>query len=553
MSQEPEPKVITYFRPGQLIFHVDGNLRDDPSRIEAMIRWANESKFAKTNGISLAPVTHGAIDFSPPVNTEQEELRTYDGLSYKSPPTKFRGPFSLIGVNVKSEKWPLPSNKKQDQEEALNELLELAIHLNENRANGLENPAAVSPNWLMSSSSQPGATGGPGGRPSPYSGSASTDKYNFDSEVLQKIRDENTSDSLGEENVVVAILDTVPKLKSGEDTDKALDRIHNEWAAKGHALIDSLLGSKRKLINVFFDDIVDQPIPGVWPDGHIQVEDHEYEMTDHGLFAAGIIHSLAPQAELYLFQVLNRFGVGDMLSIARALEQIHRDGTTFPKNRLVVNLSLTINIPIEVAHGRKDRMSDKIRDQILRVKANEVANDKETVQTIEWICNSLYAQGAKVIAAAGNNGQSNHRPQACYPAAFEDVLGVGALPIISKKPQPSQKKVKTASYSNRSDRPEWTGITTLGGEEGKEKGVLGIYVGDFPQDAKGNREMNDSGWAWWAGTSFATPIISGMTAAVRGVMPAESRVEEAVVKLLGAQEYQTEDFDEDVLWVKQRT
>lgn len=563
MSQEPDPKVITYFRPGQLIFHLNGNLHDNPEEeIKALIDWAGKSEFAQSQKITFSPlsVRDSVLNFDPKPNsvvTQQKEWQAHEGLSYKSPPAILPGRFSLVGLDIKSGKWPLPpSPSKQDQEDALDELLELSISLNKDRSKFLIDPdrdlslAAVSPNWLMSGGSQPGATGGPGGRPSPYNGSDNATK--FDLEFLQAIPDESLRGEL-DGNVVVAILDTAPELRDDENEETVLKRIHDEWATKkGHWLIDSLLGKNRKLKKVYYDANVDKPIPGVWPNGHIEIEDHEYEMRDHGLFVAGIIHSIAPQADLYLFQVLNSYGVGDFLSIARALKKIHDDYRMFPKHRLVVNLSLTINIPIEETHGKKDKKSHKIRDKILQLKADGTVDDKGAVQTIEWICDSLYTQGAKVIAAAGNNGESNHRPQACYPAAFERVLGVGALPI-GAKPANSQEKVKTAKYSNRSDRPDWSGIATLGGEEGDNSGVLGIYVEDFPKDANGNRKSNDSGWAWWAGTSFATPIISGMTAAVRSVMPTGKRVEEAVVELLRAQPYKTEIYDEDVLWVKQGT
>lgn len=560
MSQEPEPNVTTYFRPGQLIFHLNGNLHDNPEEeIKALIDWAKQNDFVQSQGITFSPlsVRDSVFSFDPKPNsvvTQQKEWQAHEGLSYKSPPAKLPGRFSLVGVNVESRKWPPSSPNKQDQDDALDELLELTIHLNKNRSKFLIDRdlslAAVSPNWLMSGGSQPGATGGPGGRPSPYNGSDNATK--FDLEFLQAIPHESLRGTL-DGNVVVAILDTAPELRTGENEETVLKRIHDEWATnKGHWLIDSLLGENRKLKKVYYDANVDKPILGVFPNGHIEIEDHEYEMRDHGLFVAGMIHSIAPQADLYLFQVLNSYGVGDLLSIARALRKIHDDNVKFPKHRLVVNLSLTINIPIEEAHGKKDKTSYKIQDKLLQIKADGTVDDKGTVQTIEWICDSLYTQGAKVIAAAGNNGESNHRPQACYPAAFERVLGVGALPIRAKPANP-QAKVKAAKYSNRSDRPELSGIATLGGEEGDNSGVLGIYVEDFPEGANGNRKANDSGWAWWAGTSFATPIISGMTAAVRSVMPTGMRVEDAVVELLKVQEYKTETYNEDVLWVKQGT
>jgi hypothetical protein len=56
-----------------------------------------------------------------------------------------------------------------------------------------------------------------------------------------------------------------------------------------------------------------------------------YRMTDHGLFVAGIIHTIAPQAELHLIEVLNPYGVGDLESITRAYIGCSR---TSPGSRL---------------------------------------------------------------------------------------------------------------------------------------------------------------------------------------------------------------------------
>jgi subtilase family serine protease len=70
----------------------------------------------------------------------------------------------------------------------------------------------------------------------------------------------------------------------------------------------------------------------------------------------------------------------------------------------------------------------------------------------------------------------------------------------------------------------------FGGEEGEGNGVLGVYVGNIP-DGTPNGTPNLTGWAWWAGTSFATPIISGLVAAwVIGNEVASTR--EAINKLL---------------------
>src|SRR6185503_1084154 len=91
-----------------------------------------------------------------------------------------------------------------------------------------------------------------------------------------------------------------------------------------------------------------------------------------------------------------------------------------------------------------------------------------------------------VIAAAGNDGAHNNsswlirkRPSTRYPAAFDGVWGVGALPKqVSRQ---SNGKYLAATYSNKADDkvpPE--GYVTLGGEPGVGRGVLGVYIGDFP-------------------------------------------------------------------------
>ena len=55
---------------------------------------------------------------------------------------------------------------------------------------------------------------------------------------------------------------------------------------------------------------------------------------------------------------------------------------------------------------------------------------------------------------------------------------------------------------------------TLGGESGVNNGIRGVFIHDFPNSATPTAPIkNNTGWAWWAGTSFAAPIISGILAA----------------------------------------
>lgn len=550
-----------YFQPGQLIFHAHGNLRDKPEMIQELISWANE--VASDVEIS-APDDIDIFDFSSGENhgpnkksslykrrnklresqSEQSDVSSDAKTRYKSPPTIFPPSFSLVFADVKSENWPeIPTYSKyeltDDEAEAradalkkiLPELLDLAILLDGRREEAPVQLEVVSPNWLMSGSpSDPGTTGGPGSRPSPVDNS-DMDNYHI-LPTLDQISDlsglfKGVSHQNSENGVVVAILDTSYSKDELED-------IHKTWVLdrpnKPHPIIKALFGEDGALRNtngqlrVYTDPTVVNYLPGLTIDGH------DYDMTDHGLFVAGIINSLAPKAELHLYQVLNQYGLGDLRSIARALQQVFND---FQENKLVVNLSLTMNMPLEEGHLKANDVLGVGRE-ILKRKASIERQSR----IFEWICDLVDTLDSRVIAAAGNESKSSdQRPGALYPAAFDRVLGVGAL-------EDDDGSVVPASYSNLADKPTNKGLTTFGGMPGEKKGILGVYVGPFPDGSP-----NENGLAWWSGTSFATPIISGITATVLSKMPG-AITEEAIIKLFEAQTKFTND-DEDVLTVAQ--
>jgi subtilisin family serine protease len=178
---------------------------------------------------------------------------------------------------------------------------------------------------------------------------------------------------------------------------------------------------------------------------------------------------------------------------------------------------------------------------------------ERSASVIMWICDLLYFLGSRVIAAAGNDWDPADagRPEARYPAAFGSVQGVGAL----KKEQPQaaiagNQHYEVASYSDISDKPGKVGVVTLGGEAGENRGVLGIYLGEFPEP---HPKKNTSHWAWWAGTSFATPILSGVIAAVLNKPNPPPTVEGAIVALYRARAIKEAgtDYQEDLLAVTQ--
>lgn len=552
-----------YFQPGQLIFHAHGNLRDKPEMTEGLFNWANKVASEMESSIKIS-VSDDIIDFNPRENlnlnrknslyerrnklresqTEQPDVSSGAKIRYKSPTTEFPPPFSLVFADVKSENWPEISNYSKREltvneaearaevlKKVLPELLDLANRLDSRRGEAPVTLEVVSPNWLMSGSrDDPGGTGGPGGRPSPVDHADINNYHIFPN--LDQISDlpgffKGVPRPNAGNDVVVAILDTS---YSKDELEDILGRWAPDDREDPHPIIKSLLGDNGALRNsdgllrVYTDPSLTNYLPGLTIDGH------DYNMTDHGLFVAGIINSLAPNAELHMYQVLNKYGLGDLRSIARALQQVFND---FQERKLVVNLSLTMNMPLDEGHLKTNDVLGLGR-KILERGTSIV----QQARTLEWICDLIYTLDSRVIAAAGNEGMSGkQRPGALYPAAFDRVLGVGALAS-------DDGSVIPASYSNLSDKPTNDGITTFGGMPGKKSGVLGVYVGPFPDGSP-----NENGWAWWSGTSFATPIISGITAAVLSQMPG-AITEEAILKVFEAQTKTTGD-DEDVLTVKQ--
>ena len=400
----------------------------------------------------------------------------------------------------------------------------------------------ISPDWAMSVASNGSGTGGPGGLPRPFKGKDNEAEYELN--IKEKLGDLYSEG----ENVDVAILDTAP-------CPHDLVLAPKEWP--DNKLIQGLLGPDGKL----------SLYPATYEDlrrmDNASLNRHDYEMSDHGLFAAGIVHSIVPKARIHLIEVLNQWGVGDFRSLAagleKALKQIYQPGS---KRRLVVNCSWMLDLPLVGDHCSLIDSTEPERD-FERAVLHFSLKEREQASVIWAICNSISLAGGQVVAAAGNDwGLSKERkvmqgilqtgqggqtqeprgnaPEARYPAGFVSAFGVGALPQDSKPN--GAKKHRASDYSNLGDKPEFKAIMTLGGEEGereigkpgeskkKNNGVLGLYLSEKyplevnPNPAKYKREFmmkpRDEGqkeknsWAWWAGTSFATPILTGTIAAM---------------------------------------
>ncbi len=259
-------------------------------------------------------------------------------------------------------------------------------------------------------------------------------------------------------------------------------------------------------------------------------EHYPIRMPDHGLFVAGIVRDVAPNAKIECIRVLNDLCVGYLDKLVGALWRIYdrmlsvnpdtgQVGDLYQKP-VVINLSLVI--PTDEEAQQKH--------------INPVAGGFNIIQAdLLLAITSLTQVGAVVVAPAGNEGDlremgpGGKRPMALYPAAFgnsiDNVIAVGAVTSTDM----------AASYSCY---PGSRGIATYGGEVPDvqpldppssnpvvtiKDALRGIYssveyppLSAVPADPPEQyyAAPNDHAWAYWIGTSFATPIVSAVAARI---------------------------------------
>ncbi len=359
--------------------------------------------------------------------------------------------------------------------------------------------AGGSPNWLTSA--LPFSCGSPAAWPRSVKGPVGAVRWEFGDAMRAQL---SSSTSGRGARVIVAVLDACPT--------KPDDR--------GNPVLRELLD----VVDIDLDPTVPPYADSVVPWLQEQMPDepiphHEFAMPDHGLFVAGIVHDIAPEAELHLIRVLNDDGVGDLYAledVLRSLPDRFLPSSGDGDARLVVNLSLGSAVPVP-RRRYFQRWLPRAHEASGGAWPADVALANELLEgahagllrTMQW----LYDRGVLVVAAAGNDGLRRHLngvpPPPRYPAYYEPVLAVAAADADGSP----------ASYSNRGDVvPFGNGVTTFGGSVSvpgarkppvsDENAILGVY--SSPTLPDGSR--NETGWVRWAGTSFSTPIISGLAA-----------------------------------------
>jgi hypothetical protein len=395
---------------------------------------------------------------------------------------------------------------------------------------------AATPNWLTIGAADHGC-GSPAGPPevvpSERAPAEAAPLFRFDNDSLESAAKQaaGVARGPGTADVVVAILDTSPRQAdvraAATPSDPRANWLMRDVSATVH--LDGALSLKPAYFD-FLSTIGPVAFLPNWQGPEVEaagppIDLGEFSMADHGLFVAGIVRHLAPFAEIHLLRVLGDDGVGDLFGIISTLSQLPRVLQTSDQRRLVVNLSLGTDIPIGERMLARWFPNSHVDAPTLRAHWANISRVLEPIdRALHEVMDSLDEQGVLVVAAVGNDffTQPTGRKEPRYPARYENVLGVTAM----------QRSGRYADYSNLGDEAvvlDDYGVAAYGGNAALTGGagsgppridttanpvdaLIGIFSGQsLPGLSQAPRE-NKTGWVYWAGTSFATPIATAVAA-----------------------------------------
>lgn len=367
-------------------------------------------------------------------------------------------------------------------------------------------PVFASPNYLIGEEVQSltnggGAVGGGGGggagSPSSFPPITANDFYNqwaFTDQGINLIPTPLAPQNSA--SVEIAIFDTAPFIKEQVLAEGGYQTIN--WAYPA------------------FDLTISFPVQVV------RVQPGQTDMADHGLFTTGLVHAVAPRANLHLIRVLNETGQGDVATLLHALATYQRNRWLANDHSLknsVINLSLGTRTRTTFYGRTPNHLLDLLAELYPQLSAeeqlllNSFINNHIAIPALNKAMIELETLGAVVVAAAGNDSAEHLPPLPMQsPAGFDNVIGVAA----------SNDQRNRSCFSNLGD------VAAPGGDAMKGRRCIPQQIAHYctvittmPQNCRNlfimslvSKDLFPNGYAYWIGTSFAAPMVSGLAGLV---------------------------------------
>lgn len=215
----------------------------------------------------------------------------------------------------------------------------------------------------------------------------------------------------------------------------------------------------------------------------------------HGTFVSGLVHQLCPAAKILSLRVL------------------HSDGFS-TEGSIIIALSWLLD---RVKSGKPEKMIDVVS---LSLGFYPETADPAQVQQVRTILEELTDLGVLVVAAAGNDATT--RPFAPAAWGFGPGSAASGIPLLSAVGARNAPGYTTAAFSNWGEwitawAPGNALVSTVPVTWQGAGGASIVYAdaAGLGPDVRTAPDPDDlrTGFAVWAGTSFATPVIAGLLAA----------------------------------------